>query len=98
MTTVTHEPATRPPSRGDRRGSGSPRLLGTEFWAGVSIVAMWLAVVFDGIYGAMMSIASPSTPNLTTIPSVVLVALFAAIGTASVAKRGFARKGQGPPE
>jgi hypothetical protein len=98
MTTATHEPATGQPSRPDRGGSGSARLLGTEFWAAVSIVAMWLAVLFDGIFGGMMTFASPSTPNLTTIPSAVLVALFAAIGTVSVAKRGFARRGQDKAE
>ncbi len=37
-----------------------------------------------------MTFANP--PGLTTIPSVVLVALFAVIGTSAVAKRAFGRK------
>jgi len=94
MTTATHEPATGPPSPPDWRDRGSGRLLGPDFWPGVSIVAMWLAVLFDGIFGGMMTFANPATPNQTTIPSAVLVALFAAIGTISVAKRGFARRGK----
>jgi len=51
---------------------------------------MWLAVLFDGIFGSDMTFAHP--PGLTTIPSVVLVALFAVIGTSAVAKRAFGRK------
>lgn len=33
-----------------------------------------------------------SPPNITTIPSAVAVAVFAAIGSAAVAKRVFGRK------
>jgi hypothetical protein len=94
LSTAAHEPATGQPSRPDGRDRAGGRLLGPDFWPGVSIVAMWLAVLFDGIFGGMMTFASPSTPNVTTIPSAVLVALFAAIGTISVAKRGFARRGK----
>jgi hypothetical protein len=36
-----------------------------------------------------MTFANP--PGVTTIPSVVLVALFAVIGTSAVAKRAFGR-------
>jgi hypothetical protein len=61
------------------------------FWGAVSIVAMWLAVLFDGIYGGDMIFASPAN-GTTTIPSAVAVALFAVIGTAAVAKRAFARR------
>jgi len=86
MTTMTHEPSTDVPAG---RGIAS-RLLVTEFWATVSIVAMWLAVLFDGVFGSDMNFSSP--PNFTTIPTVVLVALFAAIGTAAVAKRAFGRR------
>jgi hypothetical protein len=63
------------------------RLFAPAFWGAVTIVAMWLAVLFDGVFGGDMVFSSP--PNIKTIPSAVLVALFAAIGTASVAKRAF---------
>jgi len=58
------------------------------FWGTLAIVAMWLAVLFDGVFGGDMVFSSP-TNGTTTIPSAVLVALFAVIGTASVAKRVF---------
>jgi hypothetical protein len=51
---------------------------------------MWLAVLFDGIFGGDMTFASP--PNVTTKPSAVAVALFAVTGTSAVAKRAFGRR------
>jgi hypothetical protein len=58
------------------------------FWGALSIVAMWLAVLFDGIFGGDMIFSSPGN-DTTTIPSAVAVALFAFIGTTAVAKRAF---------
>ena len=66
------------------------RLLVPGFWASLSIVTIWLAVLFDGIFGNDMTFSNP--PNATTIPSAVLVALFAVIGTSAVAKRAFGRR------
>lgn len=54
------------------------------------IVAMWLAVLFVGIFGGNM--VFPNPPSVTTIPSAIVVAIFAAIGTSVVAKRVFGRK------
>jgi len=91
MTTMTHEPSTDTPAGDMRTGGGiAARLLVPAFWGAVAIVAMWLAVLFDGVFGGDMVFNSP--PNVTTIPSAVLVALFAVIGTASVAKRVFGPK------
>ena len=87
MTTTLHEPSTFGPAR---EGIAA-RLLVPAFWGAVSIVAMWLAVLFDGIYGGDMIFASPAN-GTTTIPSAVAVALFAVIGTVAVAKRAFARR------
>ena len=84
----THEPSRDKPSR---RWAGSWSL-GPQFWAAVAIVAMWLAVLFDGVFGGKMTFTSSPT-NFTTMPSAVAVALFAAIGTSAVAKRAFGRKG-----
>jgi hypothetical protein len=66
-------------------------LMMPEFWAGISIVFMWLAVLFDGIYGDDFVSVNGSGTQTTTIPSAVFVALFAALATTSVAKRGFHR-------
>jgi uncharacterized membrane protein len=92
MTTMTHRPSADAPA-GDTRASWSiaDRLFVPAFWGTVAIVAMWLAVLFDGVFGSDMVFSSP-TNGTTTIPSAVLVALFAVIGTASVAKRVFRPK------
>lgn len=67
------------------------RILVPEMWATVSIVAMWLAVLFVGVFGADMSFHGVDG-SFTVMPSVVGVALFAAIGTGSIAKRVFGRR------
>jgi hypothetical protein len=67
------------------------RLLVPEMWGTLAISVMWLAVLFDGIYGAdIVSVSNDG--NSTRIPSAVAVALFAFLGTAAVAKRTFGRK------
>ena len=80
-------PASRPSTDKPVRQGIAARLLVPGFWATLSIVTMWLAVLFDGIFGNDMTFSNP--PNVTTIPSAVLVALFAVIGTSAVAKRAF---------
>ena len=87
MTTTMHEPVTAGPAR----DSTAARLLVPAFWGAVSIIAMWLAVLFDGIYGGNMIFANAGS-GPTIIPSAVAVALFAFIGTVAVAKRAFARR------
>jgi hypothetical protein len=73
----------RTPSRSSTLWSARP------FWAGMSIISMWLAVLFVGVYGG--SIQS-STPGGTTssVPVVVVVAGVAMIGTIVVGRRAFA--------
>jgi len=90
MTTVmTHEPST------DQPGVAA-RLLVPGFWGAVSIVAMWLAVMFDGIFGGDMVFGgNAGGGGPTIIPSAVLLGLFAVIGTASIAKRVFGRRDAG---
>jgi hypothetical protein len=87
MTATMHEPFTAGPAR----EGIAVLLLVPAFWGAVSIVAMWLAVLFDGIYGGNMIFANAGT-GPTIIPSAVAVALFAFIGTVSVAKRAFTRR------
>ena len=90
MSVMTHEPSTDKPVRESIAG----RLLVPGFWATVSIVAMWLAVLFDGIFGGDMTFANTGA-SVTVIPSAVVVALFAVIGTSAVAKRAFGRRETG---
>ena len=88
MTAMTHEPSTTMPARRDI----ASRLLVREFWAALSIIAMWLAVLFVGVFGGDMVFSSPT--HASSIPSAVLVALFAVFGTITVAHRGFRRTGE----
>ena len=90
MSVMTREPVT---DETDHRGIAA-RLLVPEFWAALTIVTMWLAVLFVGVFGGDMVFTSP--PNVTTIPVAVVVAIFAAIGTSAMAKRVFGRKGERP--
>jgi len=87
MTTTMHEPSTA----GAAREGIAVRLLVPAFWGAVSIIAMWLAVLFDGIFGGDMIFANAGS-GPTIIPSAVAVALFAFIGTVAVARRAFARR------
>ena len=92
MTTVmTHEPSTDKP---DRR-SVAALLLVPGFWGAVSIIAMWLAVMFDGIFGGDMVFSNNTGGGPTIIPSAALLGLFAVIGTVSIAKRVFGRRDAG---
>ena len=84
MASVSHRPAVL--------GGQPPRWLEylriTELWAGVSIVVMWLAVLFDGVFGPDF-VSRSAGGDTTTIPSSVGVALFALLGTVTVARHGF---------
>jgi hypothetical protein len=89
MTTTMHDrPSVRSPDDG-----WATRILVPEMWATVAIVAMWVAVLFVGVYGGEATFHSVDS-SVTVIPSGVLVAFFAAIGTGSVAKRVFGRTQQ----
>jgi hypothetical protein len=66
-------------------------LLMRNMWAGLAIVVMWLAVLFDALFGPDIVSTSGGGTNTTTIPSAVAVALFAWLATKAVAKHGFSR-------
>ena len=83
MSTVAHESSRAVPER--RRWF--TQLLVREMWAALAITVMWLAVLFDAVFGP--DIVSTNAANGTTVPSAVVVALFAWLGTRAVAKHGF---------
>ena len=89
MSAIPHDPPTALP---ERRG-WSVRLLVPELWAALGIAAMWLAVLFDGIFGPDFVSTTPGGSS-TTIPSVVFVAVFAYLGTRVVAKYGFRERAE----
>jgi hypothetical protein len=87
-TTMQDQPSVRSPREG-----WASRVLVREIWATVAIVSMWVAVLFVGVFGGDMTFHGADS-SFTTMPSGVAVALFAAIGTGSVAKRVFGRKSE----
>lgn len=60
----------------------------SQIWGAVAITAMWLAVTLVGVYGGDMTFASPGN-GTTVVPTGAVVAICAAIATASVSKRAF---------
>ena len=85
--TVLHEPLS-PVTDENRISSSWWRL--PEIWGTLAIVVMWLAVLFDVVYGGDMTFTD-STNASSTVPSGVAVAICAAFATAAVAKRAFRR-------
>ena len=53
------------------------RVLVREMWASLAISIMWLAVLFDAVFGPDFVTSSASGATTTTIPSAIFVALFA---------------------
>jgi hypothetical protein len=64
----------------------------TDMWASLAIVVMWLAVLFDAVFGPDIVSTSSAGGSSTSVPSAVAVALFALIATTQVAKYGFGRE------
>jgi hypothetical protein len=84
MSTISQDPSKVLPER----SGWSIRLLVTEMWAALAIAVMWLAVLFDAIFGPDF-VSTSTSGTSTTIPSAIFVAVFAYLGTRVVAKHGF---------
>ena len=88
MPTIPHEPSRELPER--RRPTS--RLFGREMWASLAITVIWLAVLFAAVFGSDLVTNNEGT-NVSTVPSAVVVALFASLATWAVAKYGFGHRG-----
>ncbi len=88
-TTTTQVPASATAAERSREG----RLLGREMWAGLAIAVIWLAVLFTAIYGPNI-VTTTAGASASTVPAVVVVALFAWPSTWAVAKYGLGRRGE----
>jgi hypothetical protein len=64
------------------------RFLVPEMWASLAIAVMWLAVLFDALFGP--DIVSSNVTSNTRVPSAIVVAFFAYLATRVVARYGFA--------
>jgi hypothetical protein len=56
-------------------------------WAGLSIIFMWLAVLFVGVFGG--DFVSSSSNGFTNIPVVIFLLPFVLPATVAIARRGF---------
>ena len=83
MSSISHSPSALPENRG-----WSARVVVSEMWAALSIAVMWLAVLFAAIFGPDF-VTTTNTGTTTTIPSAIVLAVFAYLGTRVVAKFGF---------
>lgn len=82
MTTISHEPPTAL-----RRTAW---LYNRDLWASLAISVMWLTVMVVSLWGPDIHAYDSSGSN-STIPSGVVLGLFAVIGSWAVAKYGFRR-------
>lgn len=85
MTSVPHDSSG---ARRERRPSLS-QVVVREMWASLAISVMWLAVLLDAIFGPDLVVNSAS--GMTTIPSAVILMVFAYLATRVVARYGFHR-------
>ncbi len=86
MTSISQDPA-----RLVRKRSGWVDLLRPrQVWASLAIVVMWLAVLFDAVYGPdIVNRSGGPAGTVTTVPSAIAVAFFAFLATGPVARHGF---------
>lgn len=61
-----------------------------DVWASLAISTMWLAVLFDAVFGP--DFVSASGSSTTRIPSAIVVAVFAWLATAAVARYAFGHR------
>jgi hypothetical protein len=82
---MSHEPA--------RVGARWRWLEIREIWASLTIMVIWLAVLFVGVFGPDFK-AIDAGGNTTIIPSAIGVAFFALFATMAVAKYGFGKQSE----
>jgi hypothetical protein len=61
-----------------------------ELWAAVAIAFIWLAVLCTAIWGGDI-VSNDAGGSSDSVPTVVVVAIFAFLGTWVVARHGFRR-------
>ena len=85
MTSVSHEPSRIVPEK------RLPQLLVPEMWASLAIIVIWLSVLADAIFGPdiVSNNGVGDVGERTTVPSAVVVSLFAFLATWVVASYGF---------
>jgi len=85
MSTLSHQPTRTVEEK--RRWT---EVVVRETWASLAISMMWLAVLFDAIFGPNI-VNNSAGGDSSSVPSAVVVALFAFLGSWVVAKYAFGR-------
>jgi hypothetical protein len=87
MAAVSQDPSDRVQATPRRLRS----ILVSEMWAAVAIIVIWLAVLFDAVFGPDI-VTHDVSGSGATIPSAVVVVFFAFLATSVIAKRAFGRR------
>jgi hypothetical protein len=79
----------------DKPQQGLARIVVRQMWVSIAITVMWLVVLCDALWGPNF-VSTSAGGNMTSIPSAIIVALFAYLGTKVVAKYGYGETEQAP--
>ena len=88
MSTLSHDP--NAPPLPDAKRWETVRSLTRDVWSSIAITVMWLAVTVTAIWGPNI-VTHDSGGGSASIPSAVVLVLFAYLGTRVVAKYGLGR-------
>ena len=83
MSTISHEPT----GLTQERRPWLSHLLVREMWASLAIIVMWLSVLFDALFGPNI-VNTTAGGDSSSVPSAVVLAAFAFLGTWVVARYG----------
>jgi len=87
MATLSPEPS----AAFEEQPNSSLRPVFGEVAASIAIVVMWLAVLFDALFGPDIVTSNGAGTNTSTVPSAVVVAFFAFLASWVVARYAFRR-------
>lgn len=87
MATLSHEPS----SAVGERPNMSLRPALAEVAASIAIGVMWLAVLFDALFGPDIVTSNGAGTNTSSVPSAVALAFFAFLANWVVARYAFRR-------
>lgn len=88
MATLSHESS---PAVEDKPNMSLRPVLG-EVAASIAIGVMWLAVLFDALFGPDIVTSNAGGTNTSTVPSAVAVALFAFLATWVLSRYAFRKR------
>jgi len=87
MTTLSHEA----PRSHEEHPNASLRPVIADVAASLAIAVMWLAVLFDAVFGPDIVTSDGGGTNTSSVPSAVAIAFFAFLANWVVARYAFRR-------